>query len=81
MTLSALIERLTRECGLPVLDREGVIDFSGRHESWALCFFNDPRVYPENLDLAVILPEILKGFPSLAAAIADPGASAELARE
>lgn len=81
MTLNELIERVSANGALPVLDGEGVAEFLRRQEFGALCFFNDPKVYPENFDLAVILPELLKGFPNLRAAVADPAQVNALARD
>lgn len=81
MTVSALLERLSGETHLPILGRDGLADFVARNEFSALCFFNDPKVYPENFDLAVILPEILKAFPQLSAAAVAPAEAAGLARD
>lgn len=81
MSLSLLIDRLVREQGLPVLDRDGVGAFARQQEYCVLCFFNDPKANPENFDVAVILPEILKAFPAIRGAIIDPQAAAQLIGE
>lgn len=81
MTLSELIERVSASGQMPVLERESIAEFVRTHEYGALCFFNDPKIYPENFDLAVILPEILKGFPQLSAAVVEPSQVPGLARD
>jgi len=78
MSLPQLIERLSAQ-GLPVLDRDAARAFVHSHEHALLCFFNDPKAFPENFDVAVVVPELLKSFPVIHAAVAEPQAVAGLA--
>jgi len=78
MSLPDLISRLSAQ-GLPVVDREGARAFAQSHEYTLLCLFNDPKAFPENFDVAVVAPELLKSFPALRAAVAEPQAVAALA--
>lgn len=77
MSLPQLIARLSTQ-GLPVLDRNAVRTFVQAHDYTLLCFFNDPKAFPENSDVAVVVPELLKSFPSIRAAVAEPQAVAAL---
>jgi len=78
MSLPQLIARLSAQ-GFPVLDRDGARAFVHNHEHTLLCFFNDPKAFPENFDVAVIVPELVKSFPAMHTAIAEPQAVAALA--
>jgi hydrogenase-1 operon protein HyaE len=78
MSLSQLIARLNTQ-GLPALDRDAMRTFVQTHEYTLLCFFNDPKAFPENFDVAVVVPELLKSFPAIHAAVAEPQALAALA--
>jgi hydrogenase-1 operon protein HyaE len=77
MNLPQLIARLSAQ-GLPVLDRDGVRAFVQAHEYTLLCFFNDPKAFPENFDVAVVVPELIKSFPAIHAVVAEPQALAAL---
>ncbi|QPK65220.1 hydrogenase [Methylomonas sp. LL1] len=48
--------------GLPLLDADNYEMFVHRHDNVVLFFRNDPLMFPESHDVAVILPELLKVF-------------------
>jgi hydrogenase-1 operon protein HyaE len=75
MSLPDLIARL-RAQGLPVLDHAAIRAFAQSHEYTLLCLFNDPKAFPENFDVAVVVPELAKSFPSIHAVVAEPQAVA-----
>lgn len=56
----ALIDRLTESHGYPLLDEGNFEDFIHRHDEAVLFFTEDPKRYKESLDVAVILPELVK---------------------
>ncbi|MBB3104815.1 hydrogenase [Azomonas macrocytogenes] len=64
-----LLARLTGTLDFPCLDE---IEFE-RHvqaQDFSVLFFcGDPKRFPESLDVAVILPELLKVFPQLSPAL------------
>ncbi|WNV05634.1 hypothetical protein RP726_04235 [Candidatus Methylospira mobilis] len=64
---------------MPVVDREAARIYAQSHEYVLLCLFNDPKTFPENFDVAVVVPELLKSFPALRAAVAEPQAVTALA--
>lgn len=68
-----LIQRLGDAFGVPTLDEAGFDAYVGACEYSVLFFTEDPRRFPESLDVAVVLPELLKAFPPLAAALIEPG--------
>ncbi|ACO81142.1 hydrogenase expression/formation protein, HoxO [Azotobacter vinelandii CA] len=64
-----LIQRLTTTLGYPLLDADG-LDRQVRTQPFSVLFFaGDPQRFPEALDVAVILPELVKAFPQLAPAL------------
>ncbi|MDV7211804.1 thioredoxin domain-containing protein [Azotobacter beijerinckii] len=64
-----LIERLTATLGYPWLDAAG-LDRHVEAQPFSVLFFaGDPKRFPESLDVAVILPELIKAFPQLAPAL------------
>jgi hydrogenase-1 operon protein HyaE len=70
---SPLIAALIERYGLPLLQADDLDFFleAGRHN--LLFLPGDPVKYPEALDVAVILPELLKAFPGrIQAAIVAP---------
>lgn len=69
-----LIARLTEADGLPLLDQANLPAFlSGAGDAVLFCA-GDPAQYPESLDVAVVLPELLRAFPGrLRAGVAAPG--------
>jgi len=69
MTTHPLIDQLVTEHGYPVLDA-GNIDSFIEATPWTVLFFTeDPARFQESLDVAVILPELVKQFPQLTPAI------------
>ncbi|GAB3386763.1 thioredoxin domain-containing protein [Azotobacter armeniacus] len=64
-----LIERLTTTLGYPLLDAVGV-DRHVQAQPFSVLFFaGDPKRFPESLDVAVILPELVKAFAQLRPAL------------
>jgi hydrogenase-1 operon protein HyaE len=59
---SPLLQQLQTRHGLPLLDADNYDQFVYGHENVVLFFANDPVMFPESHDVAVILPEILKAF-------------------
>jgi hydrogenase-1 operon protein HyaE len=65
-TLARLAEhfqRLSQQHGCVVLDAESFDDFINRPGETLILFADDPQRVPETWDIAVILPELLKGLP------------------
>lgn len=67
-----LLEQLISREGYPLLDREGFDTFIDAQPYSVLLFAGNPGRFPEALDVAVILPELLKRFPRISAALVDP---------
>jgi hydrogenase-1 operon protein HyaE len=61
--MHALITRLVDEFGYPLLDAGNLDAFSDAPGDAVLFCAGDPVQYPECLDVAVVLPEILRAFP------------------
>ena len=57
------------EQGIPLLDEVGFRAHIDRTPYSVLFFSGDPQRFPESLDVAVVLPELLKAFPQLQAAL------------
>jgi len=57
-----LLEQLQTRHGLALLDADNYDNFVHGNETVLLFFCNDPLLFPESHDLAVILPELLKAF-------------------
>jgi len=71
-----LIERLTATLGYPLLDAAS-LDAHVQAEPFSVLFFaGDPKRFPEALDVAVILPELVRAFPQLSPALLDGDAEA-----
>jgi len=65
-------DRLTAALAQPPLDAEGLAAFCAAPGEAVILCAGDPVRYPEALDLAAILPELLRAFPGrLRAALAD----------
>ncbi|WP_027856405.1 thioredoxin domain-containing protein [Marinobacterium jannaschii] len=75
---SPLIDRLVDELGYPRLDMSGFDEFIKQQSFCVLFFTENPARFPESNDVAVILPELLKAFPQLSAAVIDPAAEKQL---
>ncbi len=75
---SPLIERLI-ESGYALLDGDNFQAFIERHDYVVLFFPNDPVLFPESNDVAVILPELLRAYDvPLQAAVIGRGIEREL---
>jgi len=57
-----LIERLCSETGAPILDAAGFDAWAAAPGRALVVFTEDPALYRETLDLAVIVPELARGF-------------------
>lgn len=57
-----LLDQLQTRHGLPLLDADSYDLFVYGHDNVVLFFANDPVMFPESHDVAVILPELLKVF-------------------
>lgn len=57
-----LIERLCRETGAPILEAEDVEAWAAAPGRALLVFTEDPVLYRETLDVAVIVPELARAF-------------------
>ena len=66
---SPLIDRLVDELGYPVLDDDNFEDFITSTPYSVLFLTEDPKRFPESLDVAVILPELIKRFGQLTPAV------------
>jgi len=60
--MSVLLEQLQTRYGLPLLDADNYDEFIYGNDTVLLFFSNDPVLFPESHDVAVILPELLKAF-------------------
>ena len=60
--MSVLLEQLQTRYGLPLLDAYNYDQFIHGNDTVLLFFSNDPMMFPESHDVAVILPELLKAF-------------------
>lgn len=61
---SLLLEQLQTRHALPLLDANNFDHFIYGNDTVMLFFSNDPVMFPESHDVAVILPELLKAFSS-----------------
>ena len=78
--LHPLLDRFMTELDAPALDA-GTFDAWASRPGHALAFFSeDPAVYRETLDLAVIVPELARAFPGrFRCALLPPDAARALA--
>jgi len=60
--MNSPLQQLQTRHGLPRLDADNFDLFVYGHDDVVLFFANDPVMFPESHDLAVILPELLKAF-------------------
>lgn len=59
---SPLIEQLTSQHGYPLLTQDNMDEALAQEETLVLFFSEDPKRYPEALDVAVVLPELVNTF-------------------
>ncbi|SEH59758.1 hydrogenase-1 expression HyaE [Bathymodiolus azoricus thioautotrophic gill symbiont] len=57
-----LIQQLIDKNQYPLLLADDVNAFIGKHRHSVLFFCNDAKLFPESLDVAVILPELMVAF-------------------
>jgi hydrogenase-1 operon protein HyaE len=62
MSEHPLIDALSERHGIPVMEATEVQHFATFWPATALAILGDPRRHPEAVDLAVILPELLRAF-------------------
>jgi hydrogenase-1 operon protein HyaE len=58
-----LIERLVRECAAEWVDETTVADWSAKGGNRVLLLAGDSVQFPEGLDVAAVLPELIRSFP------------------
>lgn len=68
--LHPLVAGLVEATGRPLLDAAGLESFLNLPGDRVLFCGGDPARYPQCLDVAVVLPELLAAFPGLEAAVA-----------
>lgn len=56
-------QRLSQQHGCVVLDADSFDDFINQSGEALILFSDDPQRVPETWDIAVILPELIKGLP------------------
>jgi len=77
--MTTLLEQLQTRHGLPLINADNYDQFVYGNETVLLFFSNDPVMFPESHDVAVILPELLKAFNSkLQAAVISSAIEREL---
>lgn len=69
VTPTPLIDRLSKELNYPLLDLENIDAFLAQHQHSVLFFSNDIARFPESNDVAVVLPELIKVFPTVIPAV------------
>lgn len=57
-----LIQQLITSNHYPLLTEDSLDDFIKQHHYSVLFFCNDSKLFPESLDVAVILPELIATF-------------------
>jgi len=73
------LAQLQSRHGLPLLDADNYHGFVHGNDDVVLFFSNDPDLFLESHDMAVILPELLKTFPGqLKGAVIDQSIEREL---
>lgn len=78
---SPLVESMLERTGLPRITAETYNAFLADNEQVVLFFCENPERYPESNDVAMVLPEILKGHPDLKGAIIDRSFERELQKQ
>ncbi|TGD74328.1 hydrogenase [Mangrovimicrobium sediminis] len=66
---SPIVENMLERHGYPRLDEAALAPFLAAHPRAVLFFCAEPQKYPESNDVAMVLPELVKEFDGLAAAI------------
>ncbi len=79
LPMHALIARLVDEFGYPRLDADNLEPFLAAPGDAVLFCAGDPIQHPECLDVAVVLPELLRAFPGrFRAGVADAALDSSL---
>ncbi|MDR9468648.1 hypothetical protein [Marinospirillum sp.] len=73
-----LLERLTGELGYALVNENNLDAFILEQPFSVLFFAGAPERFPETLDVAVILPEIIKAFPDFQPALVESDSAASL---
>ena len=60
--MTTLLKQLQTRHGISLLDADSYDHFVYSHDTVLLFFCNDPSMFPESHDVAVVLPELLKIF-------------------
>jgi len=68
-TAIPLVDRLTNEFNYPTVTTETITEFLNENEFSVLFFTEDAKQFPETLDVAVVLPELMQIFPQIKPAI------------
>ena len=64
-----LIDRLSDELNYPLLNLGNIDNFLSQNTLSVLFFTNDTNRFPESLDVAVVLPELIALFPDITPAV------------
>jgi hydrogenase-1 operon protein HyaE len=59
-----LVQRLAREFGATWVDESSVADWSSGGGDRVVLLAGDPVRFPEGVDVAAVLPELMKSFPN-----------------
>ena len=59
-----LIERLVSQLGAEWVDETRIVEWSARSGEGVVLLAGDPVRFPEGLDVAAVLPEIMRSFPN-----------------
>lgn len=76
--LHPLLNRLTQELGYQQIHEHDLDDFLLKQPFSLLFFAGSPDRFPETLDVAVILPELIKVFPDFQPALVDAASAGHL---
>lgn len=75
---SPIIDNMVEKNAVPYIKADNYQSFINNNEFAVLFFAGDPKRYPETNDVAMVLPEIVKEFKSMACAIVDESFEQEL---
>ncbi|MBK1674534.1 hypothetical protein CKO35_14770 [Ectothiorhodospira shaposhnikovii] len=73
-----LLDRLTGELGYALVNEHNVDSFVLERPLCLLFFAGSPERFPESLDVAVILPEIIRAFPQFKPALVEEASAVSL---
>lgn len=77
--LHELLQRLAREASIPTLRAADLPPRAAQEPLLAVLFTGDPTRTPETWDVCVVLPDVVRTVPGLAAATLAPADSRQLA--